>query len=86
MGAVPLCRTKCPEVGNRRMSPTRPTMIAAINGRIPYTSVTVVFDASMAATWRWRTSWRAAWRTRTSISRHSRACSRQIERVRWAVI
>ncbi len=28
------------------MSPTRPMMIAAINGPIPYTSVTVVFDAS----------------------------------------
>ena len=47
IGAVPLWRAKCPEVGNRRTSPTRPTMIAAVNGPIPYTSVTVVFDASM---------------------------------------
>ena len=50
IGAVPLCRAKCPAVGKQRTSPTRPTMIAAINGPIPNTSVTVVFDASIAVT------------------------------------
>src|SRR6187397_860586 len=38
IGAVWLWRAKCPEVGNRRTSPTRPTMIAAVNGPIPYLS------------------------------------------------
>ena len=49
IGAVPLCRAKCPELGKRRMSPVRPMMIAAINGPIPNTSVTVVPDAVTAA-------------------------------------
>ena len=39
IGAVPLCRAKCPAVGNRLTSPTRPTMIAAVNGPIPWISV-----------------------------------------------
>ena len=41
MGAVPLWRAKCPDVGKRRMSPTRPRMIAAVRGPIPWMPVTV---------------------------------------------
>ena len=42
IGAVPLWRAKCPAVGKRRMSPTRPMMIAAVDGPIPWIAVTVV--------------------------------------------
>jgi len=50
------------------MSPTRPMMIAAVNGPIPWMSVTVVAEAVMIAAVRLRTSTRAASSTRISSS------------------
>lgn len=48
IGALPLNRAKCPELGNRH-TPVWPTTMAATSGLTPCTSVTVVPDAATAS-------------------------------------